>query len=533
MGVDAKHPLHGEYEGDWEQMRDTRRGQRVVKARGTHYLPATSGMVEDGITNVESDGFKAYDAYLTRSVFPDLVSIAVESMLGVMHARPPVIELPAKLESMLERATLKGESLEMLLRRINEEQLITGRAGLLLEVPEGVGEQMPYIAFYRGEHVINWDEGQRTGIELENLNFVSLDEGSFERTVDFEWEYRKAYRVLVLGDPNENEPEGMGTYRVGVFKEDGGSTTATAAEDGITVGFDFTDANLIEPQIAGRKLEKIPFVFINAKDIVSDPEEPPLLGLSNLSLTIYRGEADYRQALFMQGQDTLVVIGSQGDDAKAHRIGAGASIDLPIGGDAKFIGTDSTGLPEMRSSIENDHTRAGKKAGEFVDETSRSKESGEALKVRVAARTATLNQVALAGAFGLQELLKMAAEWVGANPDEVVVTPNTDFVDDRMAGQELAQLMGAKTMGAPISLQTIHGLMQDRNVTEKTWDEELEAIEEEETIEALNASEGSTDEDGPEDDEELDENGQPVVDPNADPNADDDDEDPDDQDGEE
>lgn len=515
MGVDAKHPLYGEFESDWQQMRDTHRGQRVVKARGTEYLPATSGMIEDGVENTDSDGYKAYVAYVTRSVFPDIVRAAVESMLGVMHARPPVIELPAKLESMLERATLKGESLEMLLRRVNEEQLITGRLGLLLEVPDGEGEQMPYVAFYKGEDVINWDEGRRTGIELENLNFVSLDESAYERTQDFEWEYRKAYRVLVLGDPNENEPQGDGVYRVGVFKEEGGEDVSDP-EGGTTTGFDYNDETLIEPQIAGATLDKIPFVFINSKDVVSEPDEPPLLGLSNLSLTIYRGEADYRQALFMQGQDTLVVIGTPGDDTPAHRIGAGASIDLPIGGDAKFIGTDSTGLPEMRSSIENDHTRAGKKAGEFVDETSRSRESGEALKVRVAARTATLNQVALAGAFGLQELLKMAAEWVGANPDEVVVTPNTDFVDDRMGGDELVQLISARTMGAPLSLQSVHELMQDRNLTEKTWEEELAALEEEEAIETLNKSEGSTDEDGPEDDPELDEDGNPIEEPDDD-----------------
>jgi len=505
MGVDAKHPLYGEFVEDWSQMRDTYRGQRVIKARGVAYLPATSGMIADGISNTESKGFKTYDAYRKRSVFPDIVRAAVESMLGVMHHRPPVIELPAALEPLREKATLKNESLDMLLRRINEEQLITGRLGMLLEVPPGKEAKLPFVALYRAEDVCNWDEGTRTGVELESLNFVSLNESEFERQAgDFEWEFVNKYRVLILGDPDVNEPQGEGVYRVGVFSEQG-----SVDSELVTTGLDFSEENLVTPMIAGKTMPRIPFVFVNAKDVVTDPEEPPMLGLSNLALTIYRGEADYRQALFMQGQDTLVVIGQTTENAPEHRVGAGASIDLPIGGDAKFIGVDSQGLVEMRSAIENDHTRAGKKAGEMIDETSRSRESGEALKVRVAARTATLNSVALAGAFALQELLRMAAEWVGANPDEVVVIPNTDFVDDRMAGQELAQLMGAKTMGAPISLQTIHDLMQDRNVTERTWEEELEAIEEEDGIEVLQPA-GTDDEDGPEDDEEMDEDGNPI-----------------------
>ena len=517
MGVDARHPLYGEFVTDWSQMRDTHRGQRVVKEKGSPYLPPTAGMEADGIANTESVGYKAYVAYRTRAVFPDIVKAAVESMLGVMHHRPPVIELPAAMEELREKATLKNESLEMLLRRVNEEQLITGRLGLLAEVPPGQGATLPFIAMYRAEDVINWDEGTRTGLEVESLNFVALNESEFERQPgDFEWEFVNKYRVLILGDPTTNEAQGEGVYRVGVFSEQGGNPN----ED-VHVGLDFTEEALMTPAIAGTTMTRIPFVFVNAKDIVTDPEEPPLLGLSNLALTIYRGEADYRQALFMQGQDTLVVIGQATEGDVKHRIGAGASIDLPMNGDAKFIGTDSTGLPEMRSSIENDHTRAGKKAGEFIDETSRSRESGEALKVRVAARTATLNQIALAGAFALQELLRARAEWMGANPDEVVVTPNTDFVDDRMAGDELAKLMGAKTMGAPISLQTIHELMQDRNMTERTWEEELAAIEEEDGIEVLQPV-GTDDEDGPEDDEELDEDGNPI-DPEEDDEEDDDD----------
>lgn len=42
--------------------------------------------------------------------------------------------------------------------------------------------------------------------------------------------------------------------------------------------------------------------------------------------------------------------------------------------------------------------------------------------------------------------------------------------------------MQAKTMGAPISLETIHRLMRDRNLSELTFEDELALIEQGEPI---------------------------------------------------
>lgn len=507
MGVDSKHPLFTEHQSEWEQMRDTARGQRVVKEAGFKYLPATSGMIKDGAeVAVDSVGFKAYEAYRTRAVFPDLVDEAIDAMLGVMHNKPPKIELPSVMEPMLDRATIRNESLVMLLRRINEEQLTTGRLGLLADVIDrGERQGQPYIVTYNAEHITNWDEGQLSrevdeeGNEVEvtepqNLNFVALDESGEERQADFEWRHVTKFRVLSLGDPLANEPEGEGVYRVGVFRDN----------------VNFNPEIMEEPQIAGNLAGEIPFVFVNTKDIVPEPDEPPLLGLSDLALTIYRGEADYRQALFMQGQDTLVTIG--GTEDEEYRLGAGASINIPnTSGDAKFIGVDSTGLPEMRSALENDYKRASVKAGTMLETTSREAESGEALKIRVSARTATLNQIALSGAFALEQILKKIARWMGANDEEVVVEPNMDFVDDQLTGQTLVQFMTAISMGAPWSLESLHSLMQERGLTDKTFEEELAVIEGEQDLNLVPTSnpEGP-EEDEPADDDNADDEGSPA-----------------------
>jgi hypothetical protein len=468
MAVSSKHPMYTDTLPDWQQMQDTYAGERTVKAAGVTYLPPTSGMIADGMTGTQP-GLAAYNAYKKRAVYHNFVREAVQAMLGVMHHKPPVIELPAQMEQLRTRATLRGESLEMLLRHINEQQLVYGRLGIMAEPIDGAGLGVPpMIATYNAKSIINWDEGTRQDPELRNLNLVVLDESGYERTTDLEWEHKTRYRVLVLGDIFKNEAEGAGVYySVGLYDEEQTAINVSAQE---------------EPRLAGgRRAEFIPFVFINACDIEPTPDDPPLIGLSNLTLAIYRGEADYRQNLFMQGQDTLVTIGlNKAKQDETLRTGAGGRIDLPLNGDAKYIGVNSEGLKEQREALSADRSAAAEKGGQLMDTVSRQKESGDALKIRVAARTATLNQIALTGAYGLEQMLKMIARWMGANQNEVVVTPNLDFADEGMEGKSLVDFMTAKRLGAPISMETIHGMMQRHEVTELDFEEELAKIAEEE-----------------------------------------------------
>lgn len=483
MTLSSKHPSYTERLPDWNLMADVHEGERKIKEQGKMYLPVTSGQKADGMSSGQA-GKAAYDAYTERAVFPNSVKDAVEAMLGVMHHKPPVIELPTVMEPMLESVTMFGESLELLLQRINEQQLITGRMGLLLDVADQspVGT-LPYIATYQAGTILNWDDG-KIGMPLKQvLNLVILDESEHVRIANFEWEFKRKYRALILGDPLVNEATGI--YSTGMFDEESASFNALA---------------LVKPSIGGKTLNEIPFVFINGKDIVPEPDAPPLLGLGRLALTIYRGEADYRQALFMQGQDTLVVIGavSAGGEAgeTVFRTGANASIELPSGDghDAKYIGVDSKGLVEMRNALENDYRQASEKSGQLIDSVSREKESGDALKIRVAARTATLNQIVLAGAFGLEQILKMAARWLGQDESKVKVHPNLDFADDSLDGKTLNEWMTAKALGAPISLRTIHDRMKERELTDMDFDEELAEIEKEKELD-LTFAEGTKDAD--------------------------------------
>lgn len=468
--LSSKHPQWIKQAQRWSLMQVSYEGEDCVKGAEQTYLPATSGMIADGLKKGE-DGLKRYEAYLARAVYPDLVSDAIEAMIGVMHRKPPVIEVPAAMEPMLEALSNEGETADLFLRRINEGQLTTGRLGLLLDMPEGQTLEAPrlYVAMYGAHAVSNWDKGRRDKEGTYQTQMVVLDETEQVRDDSFSWDEVEKYRILSIHpsvDPDDPESTGPEAYHVGVFAEDGNGLT-------------FVKSDMIAPKVRGQALNKIPFVFVNSKDNLPDTDKPPLLGLANICMTIYRGEADYRHALFLQGQDTLVRVGFIDDDEEDARTGAGAVIDVPIGGDAKYIGVSSQGLPEMRMAIENDKKAGAQKAGQLLDTTSRAKESGDALKVRIAAQTATLVHIALSGAAGLERILRLAAEWMGLNPEDVSVVPNLDFADDKLVGKEIVDWLTAKSLGGPVSQKTIHALMRRHEITEMTLEEELDVISQE------------------------------------------------------
>lgn len=456
MSLKTTHPQYAAKIQSWSAMRDFYAGEATVKEAGVTYLPPTAGMVLDGMepTNL---GYKLYQAYKDRAVFPDYVKEGIEALIGLIHQHDAKIELPERMKYLEKAATVDGESLLMLLRKINEEQLITGRLGLMVDLPRDPdpANPQPFISMYVAESIRNWDDGANIA-GINDLNMVVLDESGMVRE-GFNWQFKEKYRVLELRE---------GLYEQGEFQGD------SYVQDSLQI-----------PMLRGKTLDKIPFVFINSKDLISTPDNPPLMGLGQLCLSIYRGEADYRQNLHMQGQDTLVTVGGirnpgavPGQDDDAVRVGAGSRIDVEMGGDAKFIGVSSTGLSEQRNSLENDRKRAEFKAGQLIGNQSIKNESGNAMLARLAAQTANLNQISMSSGEGLQTALRHIAVWLGEDPESVKVTPNTEFTNAASNAQELVYLMTARSLGAPLSMRSIHTSLKERGYTQMDYEDEMRLV---------------------------------------------------------
>ncbi len=480
--ISDPHPDFQARRPDWVVMFDTNEGQRHIKSKTNTYLPETSGMraLSSKPNALDGEGLELYTAYIVRAFFPDLVKETVRALTGILDREPANIELPEALEDMRELATPKGESLNDLLVQIHMNQLLYGRLGLLLDVDPD--RDLPLIVRYPAPQVLNWDDltitndikqqdDAKRSQAVRRLLMTVLDETRYERDTGnrFTWNLVPRFRSLTLGEAESN------VYTTQV-ERDG------ALQDAIT------------PMIRGKTLEEIPFVFINTTDLATQPADVPLINLANLGLAIYRGEADHRSALFMAGQDTLVITGydlaSADPDANPSAddkpiIGSGAYLNLPDPeADAKFIGPDSNALPEQRTSLEDDYKRAGEEGIKLLS-SGAGAEAAETLRIRVAARTATLQTIAMTSATGLETALRQAAVWVGADPEEVKVEPNLDFITEEQDPADLIAFATAKKSKVPLSWKSIHNWLRQKDFTELTFEEELEAIEEEADMDAF------------------------------------------------
>lgn len=462
MPIDSTHPDYQAHIDLWTLCRDSHAGQNAVKAKGLAYLPATEGMYLEGMLTGQ-DGLRRYQAYLRRAVFPEVMKDTVDILVGILNRKPPSIQLPEAMEPLRDKATILGESLVDLLRKIHEQQLVTGRMGLHVDVPQDpvqIPSILPLLSTYTAESVINWDDGEAGDPTKQNLNIVVLDETENVRD-GLEWKTERKYRVLVLGEFAENES--VGIYSSGMFMED-----------------ETFDVSATQPVLLrGQTLGEIPFVFIGPHDIDINVDLPPLLGLANRSMSIYLGEADLRHALFMTGQETLVTIGNT--LTENVQIGPGARIAMQEGGDAKFIGVDSRGIQFQLNNLNEDYQIANALSARLVQRGA-AVESGDALRIRVAAQTASLTSIAKASAAGMQEALRMAARWLGVDDDGVLIEPNLDFADDPMEASELNEMLTFKQRGGVISYRTMNEIMLKRDVTSRTLEEEIEEIELEEGV---------------------------------------------------
>ena len=501
-GVKTKHPSYFSAWQKWVVCRDNYEGQDAIKSRasfeyssdssgylpmipgvfpgknltaGQAYLPPTNGMIADGIHQGKL-GYRNYQSYLDRALHSPFFTEAVDMMLGLLWNKEPSIEL-GPLEDMFGNGkgiTRKKESIKELMMRVNTEQLQTGRLGLLADLPSGPQtDPRPYIALYKAESIINWDVGARNEIARDSLNLVVLDESENVRDT-FEWKWVDKYRVLWLGDLEDNEDNAQ--YYYGLVEI--GETEEVPK---------FSSIDFQRLEVFGQPIDYIPFQIINTKDLSAEVGLPPLLGLAYSVIALYRLDADYRQALHILCQDTLVTSGADEDSVSA--IGAGAHIRMtnPLA-KAYFIGIDSSGLPEMREAMQSDLRQCAKKAGELLADNSRARESGDALEQRIGTKSASLTQIATTCAEGVQNILRMIAKWLG-HPDseieKIIIKPNLEFTNKAFDPQDLKALVESKMLGGPLTLKSIHEWNVRRGYTNLTWDELLSETQEESAFKAL------------------------------------------------
>ncbi|MCA2013509.1 DUF4055 domain-containing protein [Cereibacter sphaeroides] len=406
MDITTRHPAYTTFAPSWRLMRDAVAGEDDIKGAGEQYLPMKSGQAAMKDAAKQK---KAFEAYAARAEFPEIVAPTIRGAVGVMFSKPAEIQLPTRMEHLLERATIDGLTMDSLQRRIATEVMTTGRYGLLPGIRNGV----PHLAGYTAESIINWDSTDG------EADFAVLDETGWVRNRETgSWAEVERYRECTVLE---------GRYVSRLWSKGSGGWEPAGDEEART------------PR--GAPLSGMPLVFIGSMDITPSPDDVPLYGLAKLAVRAYRLDADRSWALHMTSEPTPWMNGFNDaqqaieDGAVPQGLGSAALWILPEGAQAGYLEFSGPGLAAQADAIADTLERAAHFGAQVIQRGS-SAESGEALKLRAASQTATLTTIAQTVASGLEKALRNIATWIDADPDQVTVTPNLDFFDRTMTADE-------------------------------------------------------------------------------------------------
>lgn len=429
---------------NWSLVRDCVAGESAVKRKNTLYLPMPSGMVnatsaDSYIGNSTNYNLKrenydielynpnkhnnpAYQAYLHRAHLPGMTDHTLRGLLGIAMRKHPSVSLPSDLQYLYKDATVGHMTLLELFVESVSEILQTGRSGLGLDVDS---DGKIKFVLYKAEDIINWDYDKK-------LNRVLLKEEKLE-----DWlsdEYYEEYKILEV-DPM------TGFYTVTEYDEE----DVSSSED---------DVDMKVPLVMGRPLSELPFKIIGALTNEPNVDPAPLLPVALTALQIYIKNADLSQAEYLTCNPTLIITGASPDDAP---ITTGSTVAIVLNDPMSkvyYTETDSSGMTHLLKHIEKLSDEASQHGASLIAQQKGEKESGDALRIRQAASTATLHSVVNTVGNAIESLLVTAANWMGTDASTISFVPNTEFSEAGLDAGQLAALMNAYLNGG-ISIDTL------------------------------------------------------------------------------
>jgi hypothetical protein len=419
IGQMAKHPEYVYYRADWDKCRDVYYGSRVVKDKGEVYLPRLS-----------EQSTEEYNLYKDRALFFSILSKTIASFVGMIMTRPPALRYPDVMASYFEDGDERRQFYEIVTDLITE-LLITGRAGILVDAPIDSG--LYEIVLYNAESIINWGK-----------DFYVLEENYYEQGANFAQELKLKERILLLN---------KGTYQ------------QVLASDG----------SVVTPTIKGRPLNFIPFQIVTPTGMSSVIQKPPLLDIVDINLSHYRTSADLEHGRHFTGLPTPVLIGA---DANVKlRIGSTSAWVLPdVNSDAKYLEFTGVGLGALERALVEKQTQMASLSARMLDNSRYGSEAVDTVRLRYMSEVAGLTTLVRTVESALTRSYRFIAESLGANPDDIYISFNKDFLDDRLTTREVLDLVSAYQTGG-INAQTLVYNLKRGDVLSPE-DSDLEIIDE-------------------------------------------------------
>ena len=459
MKLDTTHAQYEKYAPLWQSLRDAIEGEYAVKAAGTAYLPKLGGQ-----------SYEEYAAYKLRASFYNATGRTVDGLSGMVFRKPMDVQAPDAMTVFLEDASLRGVDFQGFAESIVEEDLVVGRAGVLVDYPHVEAAAMsqaqaerlnlrPFLVQYNAESILDWRLTQ-----LENktvLSMVKLRECVYEPVDEFNQEEIEQIRVLDLNE---------GGYRQRIFRRDVNGDWQQFGTD-------------IIPTMRGLPLSFIPFIFVGVRDTTPHIDKPPLIDLADKNLDHYRMDADYHHSLhFLAAGSTRWVKGVREDEINAGVFDRAGPTALMASTEAEaefgICEPQGKGIPAQRQALKDAEDQMAALGARMLAPEKRQAETAETATIYRQGEMSVLASLAQAVSNALTQALEIARDWMGLS-GEVSVSLNRDFSPQKMTHWDMSEYLKQLQSGV-ISYATFARIM----IEGERWPDDIDP--EAEQTQALN-----------------------------------------------
>lgn len=457
MGVENQNALYREMLPVWEMMDDICAGERVVKSKGTVYLPMIYAC-EDGCENQNR-----YEAYKNRAVFYPIAKDTLNTNVGLAFAEDPNFAHDG-LEFLKKDADGAGNSIYQINQMGLGSQLKYGRGGFFVDFPKTDGAVTkkdiesgirPFVVFYNAKQIINWRVKKINGMYKTSLVVLYEVSSQVDPQDEFNEKVVETYRVLRLDEENH--------YCV---------------QTHVKVDDKFTASDIVYPtDSSGRKWNEIPFIAIGSKVNDFAIDEIPLEPVASVNLAHYRNSAEYEQSLFYAGQIQPVITNLDETwrdwlHENGFKLGSASALMLPQGATFNYVQAQETSLPKQGMDDKLNYMQllgARMTDRNEVAKTATQSDNEQMTKHSVLSLcVANLNEAA-------EIYLKWVAKYIGFG-DKAVFSIKQDFAVGKLTLEQL-KYWQSEYASENISAETYHEIKMNGKVPEIAYKDEQKRIQ--------------------------------------------------------
>jgi hypothetical protein len=394
---------------------------------------------------------------VARPSYDNFTQRLLDSYSGLAFAKPPVRDVPAKLETLMQNLDLNQSNDIDVAQTIVEEMLTTGRVGVLADISNGgILEPVngvladkyfrPYIKIYNNESIINWRATNN------KTSLVVLREMVEVVVSEFEVEEVEEFLVLALDE--------QGYYYTRRYRVD---------KDNIQI-------NTQEPRYItqhGSKMSYIPFWCATPTKLTLTPSKPPLYDVASCNLSHIKLKADFYHSLWFT-VPTPYGSGIGQHEIENFKIGS-TELRFFEQPQAKlnYLEFTGAGLTSLKEELETIKKTIGQLGAEFLRDTSNSAESTDTVSMRTSADRATLISVIDTSSRLITSALQEMCKWLNVPSEDVSYKINTDYSLTEMSPQMLTAITQMNQVGLysdyDIYTALKKGEMIDEALTFQDW----------------------------------------------------------------